>query len=83
MGQAGPSSFLQNLPFERGEYGEQASHRSPGRRGQIQRFGQRHEADAEMLQFLKRCQQIRYRAAPAIQSPNQHDIDLPAAGGFQ
>src|SRR5579872_740092 len=36
-----------------------------------------------MLQFLKGCQQIRYRSAPAVQPPDQHDIDLAAAGCFQ
>jgi hypothetical protein len=53
MGQASPSSFLQNLPFEGGENGQHCSHRTPGRRGQIQRFGQRDETDAEMVQFLQ------------------------------
>ena len=55
----------------------------PGGRSQIQRLGQRNEADAEMLQFLKGRQQIRYRPAPAVQPPHQHDIDLAAAGGLQ
>ena len=77
--QASPSSFPQNLPFELGEDRQQAGHRATGRRGQIQRLGQRDETDAEMLQFLKCRQQIRYRPAPAIQSPHQHDVDLAAA----
>ena len=83
MGQAGPSSFPQNFPFELGENSEQAGHRTPGGRSQIQRLGQRHEADAEMLQLLEGCQQIRYRPTPAVQSPDQHDIDLAAACGLQ
>jgi hypothetical protein len=37
----------------------------------------------QMFQFLEGSQQIRYRPAPAIQSPDQHQVDLPAASGFQ
>src|SRR5215813_10847912 len=36
-----------------------------------------------MLQFLERGQQIRHRSAPAVQSPDQHDVNLPPADGFQ
>jgi hypothetical protein len=36
-----------------------------------------------MLQFLKCRQQIRYRAAPPIQAPNENDVDLAAACGLQ
>jgi len=39
------------------------------------------ETNPEMLQFLERGQQICYRAAPAIQSPHQHPVDLTATGG--
>ena len=39
------------------------------------------ETDAEMFQFLKGCQQIRYRPAPAIQTPHQHYVELSPAGG--
>ena len=35
------------------------------------------------LQLLKGCQQIRYRPAPAVQPPHQHNIDLATAGGLQ
>jgi hypothetical protein len=38
LGQASPSPFSQNLSFELGENSEQASHRSTGRAGQIQRL---------------------------------------------
>jgi alpha-beta hydrolase superfamily lysophospholipase len=62
---------------------QRPGHGATGGCGQIQRLGQRHEAYSEMLQFLQGCQQIRYRPAPAVQSPNQHDIDLSAAGGLQ
>jgi hypothetical protein len=53
MRQAGPRSFSKNLPFELREDGEQAGHGASGWRGQVQRFGQRHEPNAEMLQFLQ------------------------------
>ena len=66
VGQARPSPFLQDLPFETGEDCEHGGHRSPSRCRQIQRFGQRHEANAQVFEFLQGCQQIRYRAAPSI-----------------
>src|SRR5208337_4119548 len=40
MGQAGPNSFPQNLPFERGENGQQGGHGSTGGCRQIQRLRQ-------------------------------------------
>jgi hypothetical protein len=83
MGQASPGSFPQNLSFELGEDGQQSGHRTPGWCGQIQRLRQRHEADAQMIEFLQGCEQIRYRAAPSIQSPHQHQVDLVTAGGLQ
>jgi hypothetical protein len=36
-----------------------------------------------MLQFLECGQQVRYRPAPAVQPPHQHQVDLPASGRFQ
>ena len=59
MSQASASSLPQNFPFELGEDRQQASHGSTGRRGQIQRLGQRDEADTQMFQFLQRRQQVR------------------------
>src|SRR5664279_1780398 len=76
MGQASPSSLTQDLPFEGGEDGQQASHRSTRGCSQVQRLGQRHEAHTEMLQLLECRQQIRYRPAPAVQSPYQYYICL-------
>ena len=35
-----------------------------------------------MLQFLQRCQQIGHRSAPAVQPPNQHDVDFTPARCF-
>jgi hypothetical protein len=83
VGQASPSSFPQNLPFKLGEDGQQSCHCTTGWCGQIQSFGQGNETDAQMFQFLKGRQQIRYRPAPAVQSPHQHYIDLSATGGLQ
>jgi hypothetical protein len=83
MRQAGLGTFPQNLPFELGEDGQQASHSSTGGRSQVQRLGQRYETDSQMLQFLERRQQICDGPAPAIQSPDQHQVDFPATGGFQ
>ena len=77
--QARPRSFPQNLPFELGEDRQQAGHGAAGGRGQVQCLGQRDETDSEMLQFLKRRQQVCYRSAPAVEAPDQDDIDFAAA----
>ena len=52
MGQASLGPFPQDFSFELGEDRQQAGHGPSGRRGQIQRFGQRDETDAKMVQFL-------------------------------
>ena len=44
--------------FELGEHREQPGHGATGRRRQIQRFGERHETDAQFRQFLQRDDQI-------------------------
>ena len=62
-----PSSLTQDLPLECGEDGQQTRHRSTRGRSQVQCLGQRHEAHTEMLQFLKCCQQVCDRPAPAVQ----------------
>ena len=59
---------------------QQSSHGAARRRGQIQSFGQRHEPDAEVIQFLQCGHQIRQRASPPVQTPDQHDVDLAASG---
>jgi hypothetical protein len=83
MLQARPRSFPQNLPFELSENRKQPGHGSTGRGGQVQRLGERHEANAQMFEFLERCQQICHRTAPAVQPPDQHDVDFPAASGLE
>lgn len=52
MSEAGTDSVAQDLRLELGEDGRQRG------RGQIERFGQRYEADAEMFQLLKGCEQV-------------------------
>jgi len=83
VGQASPDPFPQDFSFELRENSEQPGHGSTGWRRQIQRFGQRDETNTEMLQFLECHQQVRYRPAPAVQPPNQHHVDLPAARSLQ
>lgn len=83
MGQSGTDPLPQDLPFKLGENGQQAGHGASGWGGQVQGFGQGNKTDAQMLQFLECGEQIRYRPAPAVQPPNQHDIDLAAACGLQ
>src|SRR5206468_6399621 len=55
----------------------------PGWRGEIQRLRQRDKTDAEMLQLLEGCQQVRDRPAPAVEPPDQYPVNLPAARGLQ
>ena len=82
MGETSPNALAQDLALELGEHGQQCGHGTAGRRGQIQRLGQRDEADAEMLQFLQGGQQIGDRSSPSVQPPHQHHIDFPAPRGF-
>jgi hypothetical protein len=76
MIQTGANALAQDLAFELGEHREQASHRAPCWRGQIECLGQRYETDSEVLQFLERRNQIRDGPAPSVQAPHQDDIDF-------
>ena len=53
VGQASPSSFLQNLPFKGGKNSEHGGHGATGRRREVQRLGQRHEADAQVRKLYR------------------------------
>jgi len=55
---AGADSFAEDLMFELREHGKQPGHRAASRRGQIQRFGERYEADAQSGEFLQRNDKI-------------------------
>src|SRR5271157_6351977 len=83
MSQSGANPLAQDLAFELGEYGQQTGHGPTGGRGQVQRFGQRNETDAEMFQFPQSAEQVGDRASPTIQSPHQHGVDLATARGLQ
>src|SRR5277367_1790892 len=83
MSESSPYAFSEYFALEGCEHCQQPSHRTTGRRGQVQRLGQRYEPDPEMLEFLHRGEQIGDRSSPAVQSPHQHDIDLPAPSSFQ
>jgi hypothetical protein len=80
---ASPRSLAHNLGFELGEDSEQAGHRATGWGSQVQCFSEGNEPDSKMFQLLECGQRICNRAAPAIQTPDQHDIDLAAARGLQ
>ena len=71
MRQAGANAFAQNLSFELSEDGQQPSHGAACGRGQIESLGERHEADAEMLQFLQGGKQIGDQSAPAVEPPHK------------
>ena len=82
MSQTSPGSFPQNLSFELSKDGQRSGHGPSGGRGQIKRLGQGDKPDAQVFEFLKGGQQVRYRPAPAVQAPYQNQIDLAAASGF-
>jgi hypothetical protein len=46
------------LAFELREHRQQCGHGTAGGRGQIKSFGERHESDAEMIQFLQCGKQV-------------------------
>jgi len=77
--QTGADAFAKDVPFELCKHGVQASHGAARWCSQIERFRQRYETHAEMLQFLKCRNQVCDGPAPAIQAPHQHDIDFTAA----
>ena len=52
VSQTGAHPLAQNLAFKLGKYGQQSRHSPTGRRGQVQRFSQRDETDAQVFQFL-------------------------------
>jgi len=82
VSQASPGSFAQDFPFELGEDRHQAGHRATRRSSEIQRFGQRYEADTEMPPFLECSEQVGNRPSPAIQTPHQDNIDLTPTRRF-
>src|SRR5579863_251576 len=82
MSQTGANPLAQDFAFELREDCEHGSHGAAGRSSQVEGLGQRDEADAEMLQFLERGQQIGYRSAPAIEPPDQHHVDLAPPSRF-
>src|ERR1035438_7938576 len=53
MSETGPHTLPKDLALEGGEHGQQRSHCTTRRSGQVERLGQRHEANAEMLKFMQ------------------------------
>ena len=81
FGNARADSLAQNLMFELREHRKQPGHRAVGCCGQIERFSERYETDAQFGEFLQRHDQIDERPAPSVQSPDQHHIDLAPTRG--
>ena len=52
MSESRPPALPKDLALEGGEHSQQRGHCATSRCGQVQRLGQRYEADAEMFQFL-------------------------------
>ena len=51
--QTGADTLAKDVPFKLCKHGEQAGHGAAGGCGQIEGFGERYEAHAEMLKFLQ------------------------------
>lgn len=51
--------------------------------GQIKGLAQRNEADLQRHQFLLRGDQIDKRPPPAVETPDDDDINLFASGGTE
>jgi hypothetical protein len=83
MRQSGAHTFPQNLPFELSKDGQQAGHGSTSGCRQVQRLGQRHETNVEMIEFLQGGQQVCHGSAPTVQAPYQHHVDFPTARSLQ
>jgi len=76
------NTLAQNLALELGEHSQQCGHGAAGRHGQVQRLGQRHEADTEVFQLLQSGKQVGYRSSPAVRPPYQYYIDFTATRSF-
>src|SRR5271165_6784619 len=83
MSETGPPALPKDLALKGGENGQQRSHRTARRCGQVQRLGKRYEGDAEMLQFLQSREQVRYGSSPAVQPPHHNNVDISAPCRFQ
>jgi hypothetical protein len=83
FGNARADPFAEDFVFELRKHQEQPGHGAARWRCQIQRFGQRHETNAQLRQFFQRNEQIDERPAPAIRSPDQYYIDLTGKAGSQ
>ena len=83
MVQASTDAVAEDVVFEGGKHREHAGHRSAGGCGQIERFAERNKANAEVSEFLQRGDEVKQRTAPAVQPPDQHDIDLAPPRGIE
>ena len=83
MIQTSADTLAEDVPFEGSKHGQQPSHRSTRRRGQIQRLRHRNKTHAECGQFPQRGNQIRNGSAPAVQPPFRHDINFPPPRGVE
>jgi hypothetical protein len=63
---AGFHPLAQDLALKLRKDRQEPGHRSPHRRGQIQRFAEGDKADPEALKLVERPDEVCERAAPAI-----------------
>ena len=83
LGDSGFHSIAENVALELGEHRQHAGEGSSARRRQVERLAQRDEADLQLCQFLQGGDEVDERAAPAIEPPDDDDIDFPSTGGTQ
>ena len=69
-----PDSLAADLALELREDRHHRRHGAAGRRGQVERLGEGHEGDAELLEFSESAHQVAERTAPAIQPPHRDDV---------
>ncbi len=69
-------AIAEDVPLEFGEDREHAGQGPTARRGQVERLAERDEADLECGQLLERRDQIDEGAPPAIQPPDQDQVEL-------
>ena len=58
LGNPGLHAITQNIAFELSKHGEHAGERPAPWRGHVQRFGQRHEPNADGMKLLERSDQV-------------------------
>ena len=76
LGDPGLHAIAKDVPLEFGEDREHAGQGPAARRRQVERLAERDEADLECGQFLEGRDQIDQGTPPAIQPPDQDQVEF-------